>query len=206
MRLYNTLTSSVEPLAMREPGRFTMYTCGPTPQEAPHFGHARAELTPDVLRRYLEWTGIEVFSVRNITDVEDKLINRGHELGQHPAAVAEAYTRMYLQQMARFGTLPPHIEPRATGHIIEMIDLITDLIERGAAYELDGDVYFPATGNCLAARSTSCAPGQGSRPTSAKKTLSTSRCGRQQSQGSRAGRPRGDRAVLAGTLSAPPCR
>ena len=81
MRLYNTLTRSVDKLAMREPGRFGMYVCGPTVQDAPHFGHARAALVPDVLRRYLEWQGVEVLHVRNITDVEDKIIAKSVEEG-----------------------------------------------------------------------------------------------------------------------------
>jgi cysteinyl-tRNA synthetase len=142
MRLYNTLTRRIEELSPREPGRLGVYVCGPTVQEVPHFGHARAALVPEVLRRYAQWTGVEVLFVRNVTDVDDKIIKRARELGRDPAAVAEANTRAYEEQMARLGVLPPDIAPRATGHIIEMIDLIERLIARGHAYELDGDVYF----------------------------------------------------------------
>jgi cysteinyl-tRNA synthetase len=142
MRLYNTLTRSVEPLVLRDPGRLAMYVCGPTVQDAPHFGHARAEIVPDVLRRYLEWTGIEVFHVRNITDVDDKIIARADREGRDAAEVAERYGRLFTEQMARLGVLPPHVAPRATGHILEMIELIERLIANGAAYEAAGDVLF----------------------------------------------------------------
>jgi cysteinyl-tRNA synthetase len=142
MRLYNTLTRTVDELVPREAGRFSLYVCGPTVQAPPHFGHARAALVPDVLRRYLEWQGVDVLHVRNITDVEDKIIAKGAEEDRHPMAVAEEYGRIYDEQMARLGILPPHIAPRATGHILEMIELIADLIGKGGAYEADGDVFF----------------------------------------------------------------
>jgi cysteinyl-tRNA synthetase len=142
MRLYNTLTRRVEDVTPRERGRFGMYVCGPTVQEAPHFGHARAALVPDVLRRYLEWTGADVRFVRNITDVDDKIIAKATETGRPAAEVAETYTRMYEHEMGRLGIRAPDIAPRATGHIIEMIELIEELIDRGAAYVVDGDVYF----------------------------------------------------------------
>jgi cysteinyl-tRNA synthetase len=142
MRLYNSLTRSVEELTFRDPGRFGMYVCGPTVQAPPHFGHARAALVPDVLRRYLEWCGVDVLFVRNITDVEDKIISRGAEEGRHPMAVAEQYSRAYEELIGRLGVLPPHIAPRATGHIIEMIELIEVLVSADAAYAVDGDVFF----------------------------------------------------------------
>jgi cysteinyl-tRNA synthetase len=142
MRLHNTLTRSVGELETREPGRVGLYVCGPTVYDVPHFGHARAALVPDVLRRYLEYRGYEVLHVRNITDIEDKIINRAAEEGRHPAVVAEAYTRAYDQQMARLRILPPHVAPRATGHLLEMIGLIARLIDKGFAYEVDGDVWY----------------------------------------------------------------
>jgi cysteinyl-tRNA synthetase len=142
MRLYNTLARRVEEITPREPGRFSMYVCGPTVQEAPHFGHARAEIVPDVLRRYLEWHDVEVSFVRNITDVDDKIIATANRLGRASAEVAETYTRIYETEMARLGVRPPTVAPRATGHILEMIELIEELIARDAAYVVDGDVYF----------------------------------------------------------------
>ncbi len=142
MRLYNTLSRSVEEFVSRDDGRVSMYTCGPTVQAPPHFGHARAALVPDVLRRWLTSRGYAVFHVRNITDVEDKIIARAVAEGRPAAAVAETYARIYDEQMTRFGILPPHIAPRASGHITEMIGLIERLVEVGAAYEAGGDVFF----------------------------------------------------------------
>jgi cysteinyl-tRNA synthetase len=142
MRLHNTLTRRVDELEVREPGRVGLYVCGPTVQGSPHFGHARAAIVPDVLRRYLEWRGIDVFHVRNVTDVDDKIIARAAEEGTTAAALAERYTRVWDHEIARLNVLPPHVAPRATGHVIEMIELIRSLIERGSAYESHGDVYF----------------------------------------------------------------
>ena len=142
MRLYNTLTRTVEDFTTRDEGRVGMYVCGPTVQNVPHFGHARAAVVPDVLRRWLVYRGYEVFFVRNITDVDDKIIERGAVEGRLPAAVAEQYARVYDEQMAQLNVLPPDVAPRATGHIIEMIGLIERLVEVGAAYEAGGDVFF----------------------------------------------------------------
>ena len=142
MRLYNTRTRAVEEFVPRDDGRVGMYSCGPTVQGPPHFGHARAEIVPDVLRRWLEHRGYEVFHVRNITDVDDKIIDKALEEGRPAAAVSDHYARVYEAQIARLGVQPPHIAPRATGHIIEMISLIERLVEMGAAYAAGGDVYF----------------------------------------------------------------
>ncbi len=142
MRLYNTLTRTVEELVARDDGRIGMYTCGPTVQAAPHFGHARAALVPDVLRRWLEYRGYTVFHVRNVTDVDDKIIARAQLEDRPAAAVAEEYTRVYDAAMARCNVLPPHVAPRATGHIIEMIELVEHLVAQGAAYAAGGDVFF----------------------------------------------------------------
>ena len=142
MRLYNTLTRTVEDFDTRDEGRVGMYVCGPTVQNVPHFGHARAAVVPDVLRRWLLHSGYEVFFVRNITDVEDKIIDRAAQEGRPPAAVAETYARVYDAEMARLNVMPPDVAPRATGHILEMIGLIERLVEVGAAYEGGGDVFF----------------------------------------------------------------
>jgi cysteinyl-tRNA synthetase len=142
MRLYNTLTRSVQEFETRDEGRVGMYVCGPTVQAPPHFGHARAEIVPDLLRRWLSYRGYQVFCVRNITDVDDKIIARGRDEGRAAVVVAEEYARVYERQIERLGVLPPHVAPRATGHIIEMIALIERLVEVGAAYESGGDVFF----------------------------------------------------------------
>jgi cysteinyl-tRNA synthetase len=142
MRLYNTLTRQVDEFVPRWAGRVGMYVCGPTVQDVPHFGHARAAIVPDVLRRYLEWSGHEVFHVQNITDVDDKIIARAEAEGRLAAEIAEHYERIWREQIARLNVLPPHVVPRATGHVIEMIALIDRLIEVDAAYEAGGDVLF----------------------------------------------------------------
>ncbi|MEE8601661.1 cysteine--tRNA ligase [Euzebya tangerina] len=142
MRLYNTLTRDLDQVLTdaHRSGEtpFSMYVCGPTVQDVPHFGHARAALIPDVFRRALEHQGIEVLHVRNITDVEDKIITRAEEEDRDPAAVSEQYSRVYEAQMKRLGILEPHIVPRATGHIIEMIELIELLLDSGHAYVVEG--------------------------------------------------------------------
>ncbi|HSK98237.1 MAG TPA: cysteine--tRNA ligase, partial [Euzebyales bacterium] len=142
MRLFNTLTRELETLQPRDPGRVAIYLCGPTVQAPPHFGHARAQIVPDVLRRYLTWSGLDVTFVRNITDIEDKIIAAAAEAGRSAAAHAEHYTRVWEHEIARLGVLPPDITPRATGHILEIQELIAALIERGAAYAAGGDVFF----------------------------------------------------------------
>jgi cysteinyl-tRNA synthetase len=142
MRLYNTLTRSVSDFETRDEGRVGIYVCGPTVQDVPHFGHARAAVVPDILRRWLLYRGYEVLFVRNITDVEDKIIDKAKQEGRQPAAVAEYYSRIYEELMARLNVMPPDIVPRATGHIIEMIGLIERLVEVSAAYEAGGDVFF----------------------------------------------------------------
>jgi cysteinyl-tRNA synthetase len=142
MRLYNTLSRTVEEFVPRDEGRVGMYVCGPTVQDVPHFGHARADLVPDVLRRYLEWRGYEVLHVRNFTDVDDKIINRAREEGRLAVEVAQRNARIYEREMARFNVLQPHVAPRATAHIAEMQALIQRLIDLGSAYESGGDVFF----------------------------------------------------------------
>jgi cysteinyl-tRNA synthetase len=142
MRLTNTLTRTQEELVPRDEGRVTLYVCGQTVQNVPHFGHARAAIVPDVLRRYLNWRGYEVFHVRNVTDVDDKIIARANEEGIPAAAVSEKYTRISEREMDRLGVLPPDVMPRATAHIGEMIALIEQLIATGHAYESGGDVFF----------------------------------------------------------------
>ncbi|MCD8199997.1 MAG: cysteine--tRNA ligase [Coriobacteriaceae bacterium] len=142
MRIYNTETRTKEELHVREPGKVAMYACGPTVYNHIHIGNARTFLIFDVIRRYLSYSGYEVTFVQNITDVDDKIINRAHEEGCTPAQIAEKYTEAFIDVMHRFGIADPDIRPKATEEIPSMIELIELLIERGHAYEADGDVYF----------------------------------------------------------------
>ena len=142
IRLYNTLTSQKELLAPIEPGRFRMYVCGPTVYDLAHLGHARCYVVYDVLARHLRARGLHVTYVRNVTDVDDKIIKRANELGEDPVSLAARITVGYAEDFAALAILPPDVEPRVSDHFNEIRDFITDLISRGVAYESDGDVYF----------------------------------------------------------------
>ena len=142
LRLYDTSTRSVRDFEPITPGRVGIYLCGATVQAPPHVGHIRSGLCFDVLRRWLEHNDNVVTFVRNVTDVDDKIIhNAGHE--DVPFwLVAQRVVRSFNRAYDVLGCLPPTVEPRATGHIPEMIELIARLIEAGHAYAAGGDVYF----------------------------------------------------------------
>ena len=128
-----------EPL---EPGKVGIYVCGPTPYAPAHIGHAYSAISFDTIRRSLRFLGFEVRYVRNITDVEDKIIRRANELGEDPMALAARFADDYNRDMARFNVLPPDVEPKVSTHIAEIIALTERLIDQGKAYAVDGDVYF----------------------------------------------------------------
>ena len=142
MEVHNTLERATVPLEPAETGRVTMYVCGPTVQSEPHLGHGRSAVSFDVLRRYLEWLGNEVVFVRNVTDIDDKIITRANERGVPTDVVAADAFAAFTKASNLLGNLAPTVEPRATEHIPEMIDLIERLIDTGHAYASDGDVYF----------------------------------------------------------------
>ena len=142
MRVYNTATRSKEEFVPREPGKVSMYVCGPTVYNHIHIGNARTFLSFDVIRRYLEWKGFDVAFVQNVTDVDDKIINRANEEGRSAAEVARDYTDAFIRGMRALGVTDPTVRPFCTETIPEMIGMIERLIERGHAYEVDGDVYF----------------------------------------------------------------
>jgi cysteinyl-tRNA synthetase len=119
-----------------------MYLCGPTTYDSAHIGHAYSAICFDLVRRGLTWLGHQVTFVRNITDVEDKIFARAAERGEAPLALASRYADEYNADMARFHVLPPDIEPRVSTHIDEIVALIQRIIDRGAAYAVEGDVYF----------------------------------------------------------------
>lgn len=141
MRIHSTLGRSTAELVPRD-GAVGIYMCGPTVQAVPHLGHGRAFVVFDVLRRYLRWRGLEVTYVRNITDVDDKIIAAAAERGVPFDQHAREMERAFADSMAALGVEPPDVEPRATEHIGEMHQLIALLIEKGHAYASGGDVYF----------------------------------------------------------------
>ncbi|HEV7826112.1 MAG TPA: cysteine--tRNA ligase [Mycobacteriales bacterium] len=142
LRLYDTMSRSVRDFEPVTPGRVGMYLCGVTVQGVPHIGHLRSGLNFDVLRRWLEHTDHEVTYVRNITDIDDKILVKAAEEGLEWWALGARNERILTAGYETLGCLPPTYEPRATGHVPEMIEMIKRLIERGHAYAADGDVYF----------------------------------------------------------------
>jgi cysteinyl-tRNA synthetase len=142
MRLHNTLGGRLEEFVPLAPGKVGMYVCGVTVYDRSHIGHARALITFDVLFRYLRFLGYDVTFVRNFTDVDDKIINRARQAGIPALELAEANIRSFGEDVKALGCLPPTIEPRATTHIAEMVELIQELERKGLAYAAGGDVYY----------------------------------------------------------------
>jgi cysteinyl-tRNA synthetase len=142
LRVYNTLTKKKEDFQPREEGKVGIYVCGPTVYDSAHLGHARAAVVFDVIVRYLRYRGLKVTYVRNITDVDDKIIKRAQEEGTSSRSISEKYTREYEENMAALGARPPDIVPRVTDHIPEIQMLIRKILDRDRAYVVDGDVYF----------------------------------------------------------------
>ncbi|MXY77549.1 MAG: cysteine--tRNA ligase [Acidimicrobiia bacterium] len=142
LTVYNTLGRTRQSFEPLEDGRVRMYVCGPTVQSAPHIGHGRCAVAFDVIRRYLMWRGWDVLFVQNITDVDDKIINRAAELGVTTEALVAEMTEQFLTSYRGLGVLDPDRTPAATRHIPEMIELIARLVSRGLAYPSRGDVYF----------------------------------------------------------------
>lgn len=141
--LYDTARRAVVEFQPLEPGRVSIYSCGPTVQSAPHLGHVRKEVNFDVLRRWLEFSGYDVTFVTNITDIDDKILAKSAEAGRPWWAHAFVYEGAFHDAYRALGVKPATYEPRATGHVPEMIELIAELIDAGHAYAAGpGDVYF----------------------------------------------------------------
>ena len=208
LRLYDTATRTVRDFVPLVPGKVSMYGCGLTVQGAPHVGHIRFGLDFDMLTRWLEYRGYEVTFCRNVTDIDDKILaRRGARTSS--SGVAGSNERASDAAYELLGCLPPTVEPRATGHIPEMIEMMQTLIERGHAYAADGDVYFdvrsfPDYGALSGQKLDEMQPAATTRATRRQPsaTRATSRCGRAPSRASRRGRARGVPAVPAGTWSA----
>jgi cysteinyl-tRNA synthetase len=145
LRLYDTATRSVRDFVPLVEGKVGIYHCGLTVQGAPHIGHIRKEVVFDVLRRWLERSGLEVTIIANVTDIDDKILVKADEAGTDWFALAYANERALHSAYDVLGCEPPTYEPRATGHITEMVELMTELVALGHAYAADdgsGDVYF----------------------------------------------------------------
>ena len=143
MQIYDTECRAKREFTPREAGRVRMYVCGPTVYDQIHIGNGRTFVAFDAIRRYLEAKGYDVTFVQNLTDVDDKIINRAAEEGRSAAEVASEYSRAFREQMARMGVEPPSVQPKATEEIGPMIALIKELVEGGHAYATPaGDVYF----------------------------------------------------------------
>lgn len=152
LRLYNTLTRSLEQFTPLHAGSVGIYVCGPTVYGHSHLGHAKSYVSFDVIVRYLRFLGYRVRYIQNITDVghllgdtdqgEDRILRQGRLEQKHPMEIAELYTRSFFEDMDALQVLRPDISPRATGHITEQIEIIRTLIDKRLAYETNGSVYF----------------------------------------------------------------
>ncbi len=142
LQIYNTLAGKKEEFVPLEPGRIRMYVCGITVYDLCHIGHARSAIVFDVIYRFLLSLGYQVTYVRNFTDIDDKIIRRAAEEGTDYSTIAHRYIRAFYEDMDSLGILRPTLEPLATEHIPEMIEIVRKLVEKGVAYKAGTDVYF----------------------------------------------------------------
>ncbi|MGB2869073.1 MAG: cysteine--tRNA ligase [Bacteroidota bacterium] len=149
LQIYNSLSRKKEEFVPLRPGFVGMYVCGPTVYSDSHVGHAKSYVSFDIVVRYLRFLGFHVLYVQNITDVghllddgEDRMLKQSKIEKIHPMQIAETITRSYFADMDALGIIRPDISPRASGHIIEQIEIVKTLIDKGFAYEVNGSVYF----------------------------------------------------------------
>ena len=142
MKLHNSFTNQIEDFKPFEENKVKMYVCGPTVYDFAHLGHARCYITWDVLYRYLKFKGYDVTYCRNVTDVDDKILKKAEKENKTPEEVSQYWYKQFENSMKALNTLKPDIEPFATKTLGEMIGMVKDLINKGFAYEIDGDVYF----------------------------------------------------------------
>ena len=145
LSLYDTATQEVRPLAMRQPGHLSIYLCGPTVYGPPHLGHGRATLVYDILRRYLTWTGIQVRLVSNITDIDDKIIDRANRENRPWAEITQKCETMWFSAMAALNVEKPNDIPHATEYVDQMVAMIGELVGLQRAYATSDGVYLSIT-------------------------------------------------------------
>ena len=142
MKIYNSLSRQLEDFVPLNPEQVSIYSCGPTVYDYIHMGNARTALVTDIIRRYLVYKGYKVKLVQNLTDIDDKIINRAAELSVSAKQLAQQNGEAFFEDSQRLGIHPADVHPKATEHIPEMISLIQTLIDKGAAYVVDGSVYY----------------------------------------------------------------
>ncbi len=142
LKLHNTYNGQIEEFKPIEDNKVRMYVCGPTVYDNAHLGHARCYITWDVLYRYLKFKGYDVTYCRNVTDVDDKILKKAEKEGKTPEEVSKYWYGKFSDSMKALNNLKPDVEPFATKTLGEMISMVKDLIDKGFAYEADGDVYF----------------------------------------------------------------
>ena len=142
LKIFNTMTRSKELFEPLTAGRVRMYVCGVTVYDECHLGHARSAVCFDMIRRYLEHLGFELTFVKNFTDVDDKIINRARQQSVPWQTVTRRYIEAYSRDMGKLGVRPATIEPKATEHMQDIVDMVQALVAKGVAYQIDSDVYF----------------------------------------------------------------
>ena len=142
LRFTDSLTGDKVDFVPHEEGKASVYWCGPTVYDVPHLGHARSTLAFDLLVRYLRWTGLDVTAVSNITDIDDKIINRAADEGSSEPEVASRFEATFVEQMDRLNIAHPDLRPRATDYVDRMVEVIGELVEREMAYTTISGVYF----------------------------------------------------------------
>ena len=142
LRLYDTASRSIRDFVPVKPGHVSIYLCGATPQTYPHIGHVRSGVAFDILRRWFLAKGNDVAFVRNITDIDDKILTKAAENGRPWWEWVSTFEREFTKAYDMLGVLPPSAEPRATGHVTQMVEYIQRIIDEGYAYPADGNVYL----------------------------------------------------------------
>ena len=141
-RIFDTKTRTLQDFTPLREGHVSIYLCGATPQSAPHIGHLRSGVAFDIVRRWFAAKGMDVAFARNVTDIDDKILNKAAEHGRPWWEWVSTYEREFTRAYNTLGVLPPSVEPRATGHVTQMVEYMQRLIDRGFAYASDGSVYF----------------------------------------------------------------
>src|SRR5229473_1879502 len=146
LKVYNTLTRHLDDFEPIHPGRVNMFVCGPTVYDVSHIGHGKSYVAYDIIARYLRKKGYSVFFVLNITDIDDKIINRAKEMNENPLTLSERYAQAFYKDMKDLHVDSINLFTKASDHIPEIIDQIQGLIAKGIGYQLDGDVYYDISG------------------------------------------------------------